>query len=478
MTKDKKKILVRVFLIGLVLIYSCVIEHENYDLTQIFVGQGVFLYLASKLLIISCCLLGVSCIEKLREKNLNEKRKVIFFFFFLLIYVLFYLFLKTKGIIGSELHYDMNTIYDNALQGKTIFYQGWYSTVFYNVALMLMPSSYGKHGIVLLQLIVFSYIAAYVSCYFLKNHGKNMAICCSIIFIIPPMLFFSQFTMRETWFAFSLTLLCVECDRFLNNEKNYLKLCLCSAVTSIFRPEGIYVAFVIIIFLIIYNKINRKEKCRLIALIVILLVLLNIPQKNGNEYRSTPFINPLSNMIVTDGFKWCNKEDDEKIINKVIDVEALKKYASLTDLRVIHEDPDAWKKDYTDEEYSAFVKTYIRLVLKNPYIFIKVRFMTFWYTITEGTYSYGYFSTLIQNSNVVVKAILAILYNSLLPLVLLVFSVFLKRNIKSFLYALLVGGEACAIFILGTQAEYMFHFTFLLGSWIALLLIWGTRKNV
>lgn len=468
LNKYKSRILVLI----LINIYSVAIERRNFQMQELKGIEAVFLYLSAKLIMGMLVIVFINKVKAvLFDRKQNERIFAYYFVCIAMVYGVFFTVLLRKGIVGSELHSDMILILQNAAVFKTVYFQGWYATVFYETALMVLPLSLAKYGVVILQMLVTAYTASYVSVYLYDNYGKMWGNICGMMCVSPPVFFFAQFTLRETWFTLGLILVCVEYDRILKGQKNACKLCLATAVTSVFRPEGKYVAIVMIISMICHKRLRQKEKGKFIAVIIILTIILILPQKNGNEYRSTPFINPLSNMLVSDEFEWCEEEYDREAIDAVISVEALKKYASLTDLKVLHENHEAWNTDFTDEEFWDFIKVYVKLVCKNFAVFLKVRWMTFWYTIKLGTYGWSYFVTLMHHPPAMISLLIQLSYHSLVPLILINIRLLMRRDMKALIMTMLVNGEAVCIFMLGTQIDYMFHFSFLFAGWIVFLLL-------
>ena len=176
-------------------------------------------------------------------------------------------------------------------------------------------------------------------------------------------------------------------------------------------------------------------------------------------------------MLIDPDFQWNDEQSDREAIDKVVNVDLLMEHASPYRMEITSVQ-GAWNKSFSNADFNEFLKVYVKLVLKNVNIFLKVRWKTFELTFEEGKYT---ISGLISNR--IVSKIIAILYNSVIPLILLSIILLHNRDIKTFVLWLLVLGEAGIIFVLVTETSYMFHMLFYLGAWFSVVLCLKTDPN-
>ena len=395
---------------------------------------------------------------------------------YLLVLILAAFFFYQKfNYLGSYAHGDMTTAVNRAREYNFLSYQGWYTTIFYGVVLQLLPLDLLYYGLAVFQMIIVSYIVGYELDYVYTEYGKSRCVLMGCVFLLPPVLYFAQFTLRQTWFAFSFVLLITEIDKYMNKRVTQpYALMFLTAILAVLRPEGKWIILFIILLLCyeVYRK-NRTKRELLAFLIGVfaVFILLSIPQRDLNEYKSTPVLNPLSNMLVDPDFQWSDEEHDKEAINNVVNVDLLMEHASPYWMEIASV-KGAWNKSFSNVDFRNFLNVYIRLIFKNMDIFFKVRWKTFELTFTEGRYT---ISHLISND--IISKIVEILYNTTIPLIILSMLLLYNRNGKTLILWLLVFGEAGIIFVLATEASYMFHMLFYLGAWVSVVLCLQATPN-
>ena len=169
-------------------------------------------------------------------------------------------------------------------------------------------------------------------------------------------------------------------------------------------------------------------------------------------------------MLADENFQWNDEESERNIIDKIVDVDMLIENASPYGMEVVRVE-GAWNKSFSDTEFTEFLKVYMKLIMKNPQIFLKVRWNTFVLTFLEGRYTISH-----KISNKIISSIIALTYNSLIPLILLSVVMIFNPDKKSLIFWLLAFGEAGCIFVLVTETSYMFHMLFVLSTWFSVVL--------
>lgn len=389
----------------------------------------------------------------------------------------------SNGIIGSQLHSDMSAIRRMIQDFKWCFYQGWYANVFYMIAFMLFPPALVNAGLVLLQAAALVLVLTHIQYFVYREFGRLALILAFFVCLLPANLFFSQFTLRTSWLAYTIAILITLWYPILYGKKlcsklDMLKLLLFSAFAATLRGEAVYLVPIVIAVLIVhYRKLNYIAAS--VSVFLVGVLLLKAPQVDSPEYRTSPFLNPLSNMVVDESLKFWDEEEDISNINAIINIDALKRNASTTDLKVVHQERNTWNVNNTDEEYRDFLITYCRLVAKNPLIWLKARWETFWLTNSnDAVLGYRYLLDRMDVNSTGLNMVSFISYNSLLPLlisaVLTIISAIRRRRwFRNLLMFGFVAGEAVMMFVFQTQIEYMFHFIFWFPAWILCVILLG-----
>ncbi len=265
-------------------------------------------------------------------------------------------------------------------------WHSYFTIMFMSYSLMLIPF---PAGILIIQITgisaIFGYLQANIS-----NRFKNKwtSIFTYIIFLLPAVILNNLYPMRLTMYTYTglLFFTIIIFDR-LNEKKLTLSklfgLYILSTLLILWRSEGIlFVVFIPIFLFFVYRKqINIKKSLLMFFVFIVTVFVYNktlnsipIIKTHNDKYGLTIFVNPLSIMVQNE-LKGKNIEEDLKNIDKVFDIEVLKKYSSYTEI------PSFWKGQLVKENYldhiKEFKKSYINIILNNPISFLKARYKTF-----------------------------------------------------------------------------------------------------
>jgi hypothetical protein len=134
-------------------------------------------------------------------------------------------------------------------------------------------------------------------------------------------------------------------------------------------------AFVPVTYLL--KLISKKDSLRFLAsLIVISSIYFTVPPKlyqyssYDPAYQTTAFVNPLSEVLHTQGKQALSKDEFEKI-DKVFSVDALIQYYSPYDIFPFHQ--GGMRHEFSPEDFTQFKKTAQAVILRNPGIFVRNR---------------------------------------------------------------------------------------------------------
>lgn len=304
-----------------------------------------------------------------------------------------------------------------------VFWQHYLTSIFYVLALMLIPV---PAGVILLQNFCISLIVGWLlyrtKTVFFKNSDSYMIYFLYLPFCFFPVLDSNLYPMRMSLYAYLELLLLAELvltfretasrEKTISNQ-NIIALAILTAVVVNWRTEAIYYILAIpICFLVLFqNRTERKVKIRFIIFTLTASLLLMVPQKageklfyhNSHEYELTSILLPVVPLIgeiyedalsasaypasYEEALEIAESDAAPKsdrqlcrlyVMDRVLDV---KKAAEAsqdgeTGIHLYWSDSE-FVREYTNEQYANFKKIYWQLVLENPGVFLKERIETF-----------------------------------------------------------------------------------------------------
>ena len=260
--------------------------------------------------------------------------------------------------------------------------QHYLTNFFYIICRMIIPNI---AGIVIILNIVISSIVSYI----MYNIEKRIEHKKLVWLLLIPLLFFpvidnNLFPLRNSivtyiFLVIMLKLIWLFKDNNIS-KKDIITLVILTALISALKTEFIYVVpIVALIFLILY-KIKFRKVILGLACTLILMEIINIPQKdeNNNTYILTAVLNPLQNILASKEINSPNLEEDLKNIDAIIDHNLLVQKASYTNIPAYFGDGVKWVSTF--EEKINFIKSSLRLFIYNFDTFLQSRWETFKYT--------------------------------------------------------------------------------------------------
>ena len=319
----------------------------------------------------------------------NKDYKIWFISFIIYFLIMFVIMLI---IWPGHWVWDEFNIFDATAKINIYTWQSYITLVYYSICIMFFPSPV---SIVLIQIVVLSFITSYISMKLYKHYNNKILNILFFIFMLTPAVIINNFyPLRLTMYAYLLLLFLsiLFFDKLENKRINvlrFLELYILLPIILLWRSEGIIFAILtpVLIILTYFNK--NKWSLKIGIFLVLLIFNLMIPKaynkiiykldeglkRADNVYSLTIFINPLSNML-NDNLKGENLEVNIENVDKVMDVELLKKHQSYVEI------PSFWKEAYLvrgdfQDHLTDFKKSYIKIILNNPISFLKARIKTF-----------------------------------------------------------------------------------------------------
>lgn len=319
-----------------------------------------------------------------------------------------------------------------------VFWQHYLTSVFYVLALMLIPI---PTGVIILQNFCISLIVGWllyrIRNLFFTNRQSKIIYLMYIPFLFLPVLDSNLYPMRMSVYAYLELLLLSELvftsletfpgrNSSITNVTNVnisgnskigngkiIALAMLSAIVINWRTEAIYylVALPVCFVVLFWKSTGKKVKSKFIIYTIVGSLLLMVPQKagemlfyeNSHEYELTSILLPvvpligevyekaaLSSYYPETEEKALAALEDESIseiekqvcrlyfMDKVLDVNkaAQASVNGKTGISLYWSDSE-FVRNYTDEQYAMFKKIYWQLVFENPEVFFKERLETF-----------------------------------------------------------------------------------------------------
>jgi hypothetical protein len=264
-------------------------------------------------------------------------------------------------------------------------WQNIYTNIYYTFCLYLVPTGV---SIVAFQIIIASLVVGYILARSEQlTKSRVWQIVLFAIFLLPPIIINNLYPLRLTVYSYievvflvRLLFLLLGKDHIANKSLYFLQMTAMIILLAFWRSEGIYY---LLILPVIAHKLDffarkswRRATVPLVIFAAIVMVLggyLVNKATSNDRYGLTAMINPLSVMIQSP-LKGNNVEQRLKNIDKVINLEILRKYPSYTEI------PAFWAgavRDNYQDNLDLFQKEYLQLVIDNPDLFLRARTKTF-----------------------------------------------------------------------------------------------------
>ncbi len=271
--------------------------------------------------------------------------------------------------------------------GDWMYYLNYLTSIFYVSSLIIIPLPIG----VPIMMIILSSITVGYIVYKLKTlfNLNKLYLLIYVPFLLPITVLYNMYPNRPLIYGlvyllfFSFLIFKFLESKKLNNKEVIISL-IVLAILSYWRTEGIYLLLFGPIFIFLIQKGKFRDCLKYFLIILCIFIALKIPETLANkstelykERRILPsVINPLSYMLTQDLIGDDLEEDLEKI-NKVLDIELMKQYPSLTNVDSVWLSGDKVIKKFNYNDFQLFKKAYLNIVKNNYKLYLECKFKTF-----------------------------------------------------------------------------------------------------
>ncbi len=432
----------------------------------------------------------------------------IYFAIMLLLFVLLYPGLWRLDEFG---------ILKNATYVLPNFWQGYLTSVFYIVALMLIPN---PSGVIFVQICIISFVVGYVVYRCSEQiHGKKVVILMYLPFLLFPVIDSNFYPIRMSIYAYIELLYAFLLFDFKYTKKEVQKkhiwiLAIIAGILVCWRTESIYyVVLAPVTFVVLFWKESkRKIKVMFVVLFLFISSMLTGVQLMGNkvesskEYELTSVVLPITPLIYE---AYVNEENALlNAVDKVLDTNVLingylegKSGISMYWNEELH-----LTRAYSDREFEEMKQAYYQLILKYPSVFIRERLDTFlgstgvlgdtqdmFLEVTDANYvnfreNYQYSEppfrsqliNLLEFTNN--EEVHNIIYSFILQTVALILTcliLLIKRKWGYFFICATICAKIPLIFLTSPSKLFMYYYSiYLIGAvWITMLMVYAIENK-
>lgn len=323
-------------------------------------------------------------IYSLYKERKNQKGK------YAILYTLIYLLITILLVVitwPGTWSWDDIVIAVNTSKYDFTAWQHFFSGLFHNICMQTIPM---VTGVVIIQILISSLIVGYcvssISILFGKDKKqiKIIQIAILIIALFPPVTLYILSGFRMGIYSYiELLLICKLLIIYKERKvelKDILLISFLTIIVSCWRTEAFYYPYIVLILFLILGKKCIRKRVAMILFLIILISNYAIGKYNNylignNNYSVTATIE-----IVTSIVKIATERNTKEIeaIDKVIDTKYILENPNETGEHYY------WTtgvvKKYSKEEYSNYLKAYVKLVVKYP----RVAFNAMWNIFTKA----------------------------------------------------------------------------------------------
>lgn len=275
--------------------------------------------------------------------------------------------------------WDDIVILRNAASYELTPWQHFFTGLLHILSLQTIPI---PSGVMIIQSLITAFIVGYCISNLSMIYGTNkkqiriLQICLIMITLLPPVVMYILAGFRMGMYSYIELLLVTEMIVIYKEQKkvtikDIIKISFLTIVISAWRTEGIYYPIFILILYFILGKKVISKKMAIVSISVVMILNIAVGKINNAMIGNNNYSITATTEAVTALVRNSTEEDKQEleIIDKVIDVQFLKDNLEMS-AEIAYWEEDVVRK-YSDEEYSNYLKSYIKLALRHPDTVIK-----------------------------------------------------------------------------------------------------------
>lgn len=285
---------------------------------------------------------------------------------------------------------DISIVYGTNIYEFTPW-QHFFSGLFQILCLEILPFN---TGILIIQIFISALIVGYsVSelTYLIKFKQQNKKIIFSILLfipcILPPMVEYILSGFRMGIYSYIELLLIVKCIKFYVQKETIatselVSIIFLGIIVACWRSEAIYYILALPLFLLLLGRKKTDIKKIIPAALILIITTFLIGKINNkmigqNNYSLLATINPLVEIIKEE--KRINSTYEFEGISKVMNIDIIDSKSNISGegyygMNIV-------KENYTKEDYSKYMKSYVKLLLRYP----KTAFKSMWNMFVDSS---------------------------------------------------------------------------------------------
>ncbi len=387
---------------------------------------------------------------------------------------------------------DESLIYDAAsnLEHYTWFY--YLTTYYYIISLMLIPHMYGP---IIIKIIIEFLVVGYVVFRIRNVFGAKLGRLSYLLFLLYPVIAYTTSAHRlPVYYLLYLVLITTLLFDYIEKKQiDYFSafwLLFLGCVLTQWRTEGIYLAVLVpLLMLIVYKNLHTKKAALLlIAGSLLLQYLISIPQNGftaanldaaAND-RMKPFYAYTITNMYRNGLDLEKNANDLAIVDRYLSLDAISAindyYEDINyeDVLILYQEGYiGTREDATQQDFINYSNALKHLFVNNPGVFLKTRWGAFCYAALPFniTFSGLNLRALVGFGVSIVKSIS---YNLFIPLLLVIllciYTLFRKRWFSFFVTGGLLA-HWFIVFILAPASYFKYYFPVYIIAYFYLLLL-------
>lgn len=474
---------------------------------QFPLGGNGLTYVICKFLQLAILLAVMFLIKKIRKADAEKKRNLLIAAKYALPYTILLAVVTVYQYHNGTLPYlsgDEERILSWALGYDSASYMFTYITgYYYIICISLIPTIYAP---VIIKVLIQAAVLGYIMMRLHNIWRSKLIFLWYLLFLAQPVLFelgpsahrLPLYGMLYIWFIVKLW--CDHEEQRQIPQGQMFVLMAGAAILLHWRVEGIYlIVFAPLLLIAAYNIKERKKIIAIAGLFWALALVVAIPQwienSKQNNYvneRMSHFYNYVFVNMCRNGLDQEEYREELQIIDRYLSIDAVNRINDeLGDLNysdeliAFYEGYVGVREDYSDEEYEAYTGEVLKLIIKEPLLYLQSQLEAWNYISWFEDEAFATRQTgvlkLVKYALVLERFLVWQLYIPTLTIILCVIYSLIKKRWLELVTTVGVFGHHCIVFLLMPASYFKyFYIVYLVGYFILLWHIlerWAKKRE-